>query len=119
MGAVRFGRGRHDVGIGAGRSNTESLVGSEENGDTEGAAWVCASKVVVSDGVAYDDWFLPSRDELEVLLKLRDSIELSKSWYWSSSEVSPELAWEGDARSGGTCPYYKSSLHAVRAVRAF
>ena len=69
----------------------------------------------------YDDWYLPSIDELDILIKSKDQIGgfTYNSNYWSSSEYGSDYAWYHD----GFHPHYNNgSTYAhyyVRAVRAF
>ena len=48
--------------IGTGKTNTVTITSHVGQGNY--AAWVCHTHVVVTDGFTYDDWFLPSKDEL-------------------------------------------------------
>jgi hypothetical protein len=70
----------------------------------------------------YTDWFLPSKDELNLMyenLKVFGVGDFTDSYYWSSSEYSAIHAW-GQSFYGGT-QYAddKGSMFWVRAVRAF
>ncbi len=109
--------------IGEGENNTLSLVAqmgdsarltiNMYNNETTSsyAAKVCDD--LVSGG--YDDWFLPSRDEL---IQLNEVSALSGE-YWSSTDYSADGAFILDVDAG----HYDTSLRAekckVRAVRAF
>ena len=92
-------------GIGTGSENTEKLVevmwSSGRNAFTKVSnseiflsyfpAHICRELEVTRGGVVYDDWFLPSIEELELVGNLPDSIKakLLDADYscWSSSEV--------------------------------
>ncbi|WP_320128422.1 chitobiase/beta-hexosaminidase C-terminal domain-containing protein [uncultured Sphaerochaeta sp.] len=100
--------------LGDGMYNTVHQVIADPESPT--AAWICDHKVVVVDAHIYDDWYLPSRDELALL---RSAGMLTGSDYWSSSEISATMAWENSGTTDLVGPYYKSALHAVRAIRAF
>jgi hypothetical protein len=89
-------------------------------GESGRAAQLCDSLKVAG----YDDWFLPSKDELNLMytnLKAKGLGEFSNSWYWSSSEVTNGTAC---VQSFGDGSQYligsgKNNTHSVWAVRAF
>jgi hypothetical protein len=68
----------------------------------------------------YDDWFLPSKDELNLLCQQKDVVGgFTVNAYWSSSETNSADAWHqafSNCSQGGG---YKGSAFNVRAVRAF
>ncbi len=67
--------------IGTGQANTTAIIASQGNGSY--AASMCDNLVLNG----YDDWFLPSKDELEALA---GCVTLDNStFYWSSSESGP------------------------------
>jgi hypothetical protein len=102
--------------LGTGQTNTTAIVG--QVGCTDGAAYLCDHLTEAG----YDDWYLPSRDELDKLYLNRAEIggfDGSDVYYWSSSEYSSNDAWvrrfmDGDA--GGDA---KNASDRVRAVRTF
>jgi hypothetical protein len=68
----------------------------------------------------FDDWFLPSADQLNGLYLHKDVVGgFVNDLYWSSSEVLDSLAWYQRFSSGGKDGTFKSSSLTVRAVRAF
>jgi TolB-like protein len=73
--------------IGAGKKNTELIVSDlNKHGLKEKAAQIC-SKISIN---GYNDWFIPSRDELFVLhnnLFANGLAELEEDWYWSSTQA--------------------------------
>lgn len=72
-------------------------------------------------GVVYDDWFLPSRDELEAMLFLKTTIGgLRSDYYWSSSENGSTKAWTLSSAYGieGGLSKASSPSYRVRPVRA-
>jgi len=113
--------------IGTGKSNTEKIVskfGNSEpwNRTADYAAKLCFDLVLTKDGQVFDDWFLPSIDELDQMYRnlFRNKIgDFYKGFYWSSSEDSPKYAWsqlfDGGSRINDS-PYGE---HRVRPVRAF
>jgi len=100
--------------IGTGNQNTEDIVAvCFEPGI---AAKLC--KDLVEGG--HNDWYLPSRDELNQLYINRVAIGgFSTSNYWSSSEDSSNGVWYQDFSDGSTNDYSKTNLTAVRAIRTF
>ncbi len=116
--------------IGSGKANTEKIVQTMGNGnynDDSGNAVALdgnyAAKICYEfEQNGYDDWFLPSRDELNALFLQRVAVG-SLSYYWSSSELSANptaIKWGQDFRSIGFPNISKAdTLKGVRAVRAF
>ncbi|MCP4001428.1 MAG: DUF1566 domain-containing protein, partial [Gammaproteobacteria bacterium] len=112
--------GADGTAVGTGASNTaDILAGCNEPGI---AAELCDDYSVNG----YDDWFLPSKDELarlyaqgEVVLGVQGPG--GYDWRWSSTDVpvrdTSELAWSTDGFAYIWWP--KDSLLRVRAVRAF
>jgi len=106
--------------VGSGKRNTEIIVARlKALRETGKAAQLCVS--LNFDG--YKDWFLPSRDELDLMYKnlhqkgLGGFEEIGR--YWSSSQVNNNNAWY-QWFSGGDQDYgRKWYIHSVRAVRAF
>lgn len=132
--------------VGTGKANTESIVFHHdtlwiiypEKGDyytnptayssfSDGtvAAKVCTEYSVIHENKTYNDWFLPSKDEL-ALMKINLHEEslggFTDSYYWSSSL----LSYSSD---GAWAQYFKSWQHQdgnsnsfkylVRPVRAY
>jgi hypothetical protein len=105
--------GATSTAIGAGQANTTAIVnGCGESGI---AARICNDLVLNS----YDDWYLPSLDELTEMYEQRNVIGANNPYYWSSSEVDDWSAWA--ISFGGYNPLQvdKGSVTAVRAIRAF
>jgi len=101
--------------VGTGMSNTQAIIrGCSEAGT---AARLC----IAYRGGGKSDWFLPSKDELYLMLKnLKKCVGrgLAGNRFWSSSEYNAELGWGksfGGSQSGGS----KFARDQVRAVRAF
>lgn len=101
--------------------NTKKLLAYSPNA---GAAAVCAT--FVNSG--YDDWYLPSINELIKLSKFRDLTFSSRfnGHYWSSTEFSSNGAWMTDLNfvsygigiSAGTVKL-KIEMKNIRPVRKF
>jgi hypothetical protein len=105
------------TGIGTGAANTAAIVaGCSESGI---AARICNDLVLNG----YNDWFLPSKDELNLMyqnLKLAGIGGFADNFYWSSSEDNSNSAWCQNFIDGIQYYNYKSNPNGrVRAVRAF
>jgi len=106
--------------VGSGKRNTELIVAAlGENGK---AAHLCANLNVNR----YKDWFLPSRDELDLMYKNLKRMGLGSfkdNWYWSSSQYGSFSydAWAQRFSDGSQASNYysKDNTYLVRAVRAF
>ena len=137
------GSAAQGVALGTGRTNTAAIVAQTLGNDTigyvhctAGAAYICAKL----DEGGYDDWYLPSKDELNKLylmyLKYSSTGERGNfnpssfnQAYWSSSECAGEyglvLAWyqyfDNDPAPGDDLQNtdYKTQTFSVRAVRSF
>ena len=114
--------GTTELGIGTGSDNTDDIIG--QGGHTASAALLCRNYRAAEEG----DWFLPSRDELDAIWdNLVDDGTghnngvggFATDYYWSSSEVSANLAWVQNFNSGYQSYYDKNNTARVRAVRAF
>ncbi|MDR1733350.1 MAG: DUF1566 domain-containing protein [Oscillospiraceae bacterium] len=82
------------------------------------------------DGVVYDDWFLPSSDELHLLYDTRTYIPgintSQESYYWSSTEKNADQSMAyffytnaANPDEGGQIYADKAQQFAVRPIRAF
>jgi TolB-like protein len=106
--------------VGSGKRNTELIVERlRQLGEDGSAAQVCVS--LNFDG--YKDWFLPSKDELDLMyknLKRKRLGGFSNINYWSSSQANVIIyAWYQYFGSGNQIDYRKANTLSVRAVRAF
>ena len=101
-------------GIGDGETSTQAIVDALGSGDY--AAKLCSE---LEHG-GYEDWFLPSRDELDLMYQNKGVIAgFSFDVYWSSSEGSATNAWNQDFSNGNQSSDAKSYGYRVRAVRAY
>jgi hypothetical protein len=107
------------TGIGTGQSNTTAIVAwLNSHGETGKAAQLCNA---LTDG-GYSDWFLPSKDELNLMytnLKVYGVGGFGSPFYWSSSEHTLYYAWKQYFRNGSQHYEFKHFAKRVRAVRAF
>ncbi len=115
--------------VGEGQDNTDTII--TDIGTNGKAAQYCDSLSVTNNEVVYDDWFLPSEYELELMytnLHLQGVGSFSTTdFYWSSTDDNPDSACgvsdgaacmisfnNGDHSSNG-----KDNVYHVRAARAF
>lgn len=115
--------GATGLAIGDGIENTQRII-DELGQDGTYAALLCANLSVEHDGVTYDDWFLPSHDELALMYQVLHQGGIGDfvdSYYWSSSEHSSVTAWHKNFIDDSTLvPGAKEIYSAhVRAIRAF
>jgi hypothetical protein len=91
--------------------------------DLGDSVWSSAlSKAKSYNGGGYTDWYLPIKDELNLMytnLKAKGLGGFSSGWYWSSSEYSNSSAWVQQFSDGRQNGYVKNYKGSVRAVRAF
>jgi len=108
--------GADGTAVGTGEQNTLDIETGCTTPDT--AADICAN---LSLG-GYSDWFLPSKDELNLIyenLKVFGVGDFTDSGYWSSSEINAGSAWGQYFSNSNQFNYTKDSTPLVRAVRAF
>jgi hypothetical protein len=125
-----WGANERDVGgtdfrIGTGKQNTQVIVEYLRGiGESGKAAQLCDSFSLNG----YDDWFLPSLLEVDLMckdLKLKGMGGFSTDWYWSSSAgfSSADIPFSMSVLFSADHPYYTSddrnNLRSVRCVRAF
>jgi hypothetical protein len=102
--------------IGSGSTNTSSLVSILGNGFY--AAKFCDDLILNG----FDDWFLPSRDELGLMytnLKNNGFGNFTTASYWSSSECDYLNAYTQYFSSGRQSCNNKFHSYSIRAVRSF
>lgn len=98
--------------IGTGKANTEAIVSAMGGGTY--AASLCADLRLGG----YSDWFLPSRDELNVMREEKGVIGgFASDYYWSSSESNSRSVWV--LLFGDGTQFHGTYYAHVRAIRAF
>jgi hypothetical protein len=108
--------GKTSTSVGSGKKNTEAIVAHCK--EKYRAAWYCDD---LNFGGA-SDWFLPSKDELNLIytnLKKNDLGGFTPNDYWSSSEGSFNTAWSQYFFNGKQTTGLKDPTFRVRAVRMF
>ena len=108
--------GGTSTAISTGQANTTAIV----NGcSTSGIAARLCNDLVLN---GYNDWFLPSKDELNLMyvnLKVSGLGGFASNGYWSTSEIDATNAWIHNFGNGFQINYIKDFPYYVRAVRAF
>ena len=118
--------GAAGTGIGSGFANTAAIMDAcpDPSGDFSAPAALAASTYAPNPyGVVVRGWFMPSRDELN-LLDVSSVGGLSPhDYYWSSSQGSALYAWGQNVGYGGGDDWQflvnEDNTNLVRAVRAF
>ena len=106
--------GATGIALGTGSSNTAAIVASCSSSGI--AAQICSDLVLNG----YNDWYLPSKDELLKLYQVRASIGgFAYNYYWSSTQSDSYNSWELNFMDGLFYTYYKIGAPLVRAVRSF
>ncbi len=116
----------------AGELNTSIIISSQvsigDDGDTY-AARLCNELQITEGGKTYGDWYLPSKQELNLMYlnkstivataKANSGTGFAVSAYWSSTESNNSKAWWISFANGFQHDGTKSTIASVRAVRAF
>jgi hypothetical protein len=105
--------------LGSGSANTDAIIALNGAGSDYAAGVARAYR-----GGGYDDWYLPSKDELDKLYQNREAIgnfdATGAWWYWSSSQIAPWEPWcqnfcDGWQGGGGDRADFPGTVRAVRA----
>ena len=120
--------------VGTGKENTRLLVdvhGDDAYSSSSGttmtsyyAAKLCDLLTYTVHGITYDDWFLPSKDELNLLYSRLQASGIGGFdyvGYWSSSESSSNVnnAWVQYFDNGGQGSSGRNVTYRVRPIRSF
>ena len=104
------------TGLGSGASNTATII------EAQGEGIYAASVASAYRGGGFKDWFLPSKEELNLMyvnLKEKGLGGFSTESYWSASELTLNVAWDQSFLYGNQYGNNKISTRRVRPVRAF
>jgi hypothetical protein len=114
-----------DTAIGTGEKNTIAIIAAQGGIAPSYAAGVARAY----KGGGFDDWFLPSKDELNQMYLKKEAInttaaanksfDFSDNLYWSSTEKDSGKLWVQDFPTGDQFGYHITLTYSVRAVRAF
>jgi hypothetical protein len=129
--------------IGWGYRNTRAIILQGNSDTATSAAALADSYAATVSGVVYDDWYLPSQDELNQMCKWQRGISGANlttlttvctggttnsgtgaagfvaDTYWSSSEIDAMNAWTQYFDFGGQTNFNKQNTQYVRPIRAF
>jgi hypothetical protein len=129
--------------IGWGYRNTRAIILQGNTDTATSASALSDSHTVTLSGVAYDDWYLPSKDELNQMCKWQRGITgvdlttlttvctggtlnsgtgaagFENGLYWSSTEVNGGTAQVQNFFNGDQYADTKFDTYRVRPVRAF
>lgn len=107
--------------LGSGKENTTKLISKlaiiveqfPEWKTKKTAAQMCDDEILIEDEITYNDWFLPSQEELIELFKVKNIMAtkgagLPPNNYWTSSE--------GDGDAAGWSAYYVNFYEATNIV---
>ena len=116
----------------SGEANTSIIIAAQvaigDDGSTY-AARICNELQVTEGGKTYGDWYLPSKEELNLMYQNKATIDatagvnggsgFASAYYWSSTETSNLFAWIQYFDFGTRYYFDKTNSGRVRAVRAF
>jgi len=116
----------------SGEANTTLIIATQVAiGDDNGtyAARICNELKIIEGGKTYGDWYLPSKEELDLMYQNMVTINSTATAnggsafedadYWSSNESDNTYAWLQFFATGGQFTSFKYVTLRVRAVRAF
>jgi hypothetical protein len=132
LSSVRWGGGKDTIThatvskIGFGLHNTNLIMNQRSLDGKNFAALNSLNYIILQDGIIYDDWCLPSKDELQLMFQSRnkiggfttDSFSTTPN-YWSSTEASSTSAISLSFEDGIFTSDAKSTLYKVRPIRSF
>ncbi len=101
--------------VGTGLVNTETIYVTCP--DANIAARICYDAEING----YTDWYLPSKDELDLVYQNQAAIGgFNNGLYWSSSQATPSTAYYKNFSNGNSNSNFKESyFYRVRAIRSF
>jgi hypothetical protein len=107
--------GADSTKIGYGDENTQDIITGCNS------AHIAAKFCIDLNLRGFDDWYLPSKDELNKLFQYKNIIGgFESTFYWSSSEINDSCAWGQNFTDGiQISDSLKNTSFYVRAVRSF
>ena len=106
--------GAQFTAVGTGNSNTTAILSFCSTAGI--AAKLCRDLVLNG----FNDWYLPSRDELALVYTYRVVLGMTGGgYYWSSTNISATQSSLIDFATGSTIALPQSSGRYVRAIRSF
>jgi len=107
--------GATGLAVGTGASNTQKIINVQGQSFAPYAASYCYN----FEKGDYVDWYLPSKDELNLLYQQKAVVGISSGSYWSSSEATKGNAWAQDFSAGIQAKQNKTWGLSVRAISSF
>jgi len=104
------------LAVGSGKDNTAAIVNSCKGPGSAGIAAKICSELVLN---GYNDWFLPSKNELNLLYIQKELVGYEHGYYWSSSEFDSHFAWFQHFDFGFQDYLNKDFSYYYRPIRAF
>ncbi len=106
-----------ETGIGSGQENTKKIVTACRTAGTQNIAARLCNQLVLE---GFSDWFLPSKEELNLLYEQKEIIGgYEHGYYWSSSEFDQHFAWYQHFDFGFQDYLNKDLLYYFRPIRSF
>jgi hypothetical protein len=116
----------------AGEANTSIIIAAQvaigDDGSTY-AARICNELQITEGSTTYGDWYLPSKEELDLMYQNKATIDataganggssFASAVYWSSTEINNFFVWRQSFANGIQSTNLKGTTGTVRAVRAF
>ncbi|MDO9509704.1 MAG: DUF1566 domain-containing protein [Candidatus Magasanikbacteria bacterium] len=113
--------------------STVTIFNGKSNNRTKGsndyASRICKRLKIKEGGVTYNDWYLPSKEELNLMYLNKDKINstaianggksFEKTYYWSATEYDYTSSWVQYFENGKQAQHHKNYYNHVRAIRAF
>ncbi|GGE26678.1 DUF1566 domain-containing protein [Psychroflexus planctonicus] len=109
-----------ETAIGTGLSNTNAIISAQGTPPENYAASIASAY----NGSGFNDWYLPSKDELNLMYNNKNLIGGFANWfYWSSSESSGTISWNAAYiqrfDNGLQQDTWRDGTYRVRAIRSF
>jgi|APLak6261659701_1056019.scaffolds.fasta_scaffold01143_4 hypothetical protein len=106
--------GAYATAVGTGAQNTVDILAGCN------VAGIAARLADNYSSNGYTDWYLPSKDELNLLWQQKTVVGgFASGNYWSSTEINSNVAWYQVFNDGLQDGNLKNGTFRVRAVRAF
>lgn len=105
-------------GVGTGKTNTTTILARDANAR---AAILVSNYSITSDGIIYDDWYLPSLEE--ALIFVSDYRKMYSAdiivGIWTSTEISSSQANYIDTGSKTSASFFKNRILSTVPIRQF
>jgi hypothetical protein len=114
--------GADGTAVGTGKQNTLDIIATDTG--TVKAANLCDEYSVTNGTKTYDDWYLPSKDELNLMYnnlhkKGIGGFITGTDVYWTSTEYDSSFAWYQYFNTGSQTITNKPFANRVRPIRQF